>query len=94
VYSITVASSGNPSVLFKVLAYMPPTAPFAMPVLVGLSLVTWWQFLASVVITLVGTAFVAWFAAGIYRRAVLRSGQRVSLRDLRSRPSRRVATTP
>lgn len=93
VYSITVASSGNPSLLFKVLAYLPPTAPFAMPVLVGLSLVTWWQFIASVVITLVGTGFVAWFAAGIYRRAVLRSGQRVSLRDLRSRPSRR-ATTP
>ena len=36
VYSITVASTGNPSLLFKVLAYFPPTAPFAMPVLVGL----------------------------------------------------------
>lgn len=83
VYSITVASSGNPSLLFKVLAYLPPTAPFAMPVLVGLSLVAWWQFLASVVISLAGTALMAWFAAGIYRRAVLRSGQRVSLRDLR-----------
>ena len=51
VYSITVASSGNPSLFFKVLAYLPPTAPFAMPVLVGLSLVTWWQFVASVLIS-------------------------------------------
>jgi ABC-2 type transport system permease protein len=92
VYSITVASSGNPSILFKVLAYLPPTAPFAMPVLVGLGLVAWWQFLASVILSLVGTAFVAWFAAGIYRRAVLRSGQRVSLRDLRPRQKPRVAT--
>jgi ABC-2 type transport system permease protein len=92
VYSITVASSGNPSLLFKVLAYLPPTAPFAMPVLVGLGQVAWWQFLASVVISLAGTAVIAWFAAGIYRRAVLRSGQRVSLRDLRPRASRRVAT--
>jgi ABC-2 type transport system permease protein len=92
VYSITVASSGNPSVLFKVLAYLPPTAPFAMPVLVGLGLVAWWQFLASVILSLAGTALVAWVAAGIYRRAVLRSGQRVSLRDLRPRASRRAAT--
>jgi ABC-2 type transport system permease protein len=89
IYSITVASSGNPSLLFKVLAYFPPTAPFAMPVLVGLSLVTWWQFLISVVLSIAGTAVMAWFATGIYRRAVLRSGQRVKLLDLRSRPRQR-----
>lgn len=94
VYSITVASSGNPSLLFKVLAYLPPTAPFAMPVLVGLSQVTWWQFLASVVISLIGTVFTARFAAGVYRRAVLRSGQRVSLRELRTSMRSRRATTP
>ncbi len=95
IYSITVASSGSPSLLFKVLAYFPPTAPFAMPVLVGLSLVTWWQFLISVVLSIAGTALMAWFATGIYRRAVLRSGQRVSLRDLRNRrPPRPAVGTP
>jgi ABC-2 type transport system permease protein len=92
VYSVTVASTGHPSLLFEVLAYLPPTAPFAMPVLVGLGLVAWWQFFASVILSLAGTALVAWFAAGIYRRAVLRSGQRVSLRDMRPRASRPVAT--
>jgi ABC-2 type transport system permease protein len=86
IYSITVASTGNPGLLFKVLAYLPPTAPFAMPVLVGLSLVTWWEFLISVALSIAGTAVMAWFATGIYRRAVLRSGQRVSLRDLRRGP--------
>jgi ABC-2 type transport system permease protein len=91
IYSITVASTGNPGLLFKVLAYLPPTAPFAMPVLVGLSLVTWWEFLISVVLSIVGTAVMAWFATGIYRRAVLRSGQRVSLRELRGRPRQRQA---
>ncbi|HEY1651360.1 MAG TPA: ABC transporter permease [Acidimicrobiales bacterium] len=92
VYSITVASSGNPGLLFKVLAYLPPTAPFAMPVLVGLSLVAWWQFLISIALSVAGTAVMAWFATGIYRRAVLRSGQRVSLRDLRGRPRQRPPT--
>jgi ABC-2 type transport system permease protein len=88
IYSITVASTGNPSLLFKVLAYFPPTAPFAMPVLVGLNEVAWWQFLISCALSIVGTAIMAWFAAGVYRRAVLQSGQRVSLRSLRGGPRR------
>jgi len=94
VYSITVASSGNPSLLFKVLAYLPPTAPFAMPVLVGLDQVAWWQFLISVVIAIGGIALMAWLAAGIYRRAVLKSGQRVRLSDLRGGPRRTRPTRP
>jgi ABC-2 type transport system permease protein len=82
IFSITVASSGNPSLLFKFLAYLPPTAPFCMPVLVSLDQVVWWQFFASVVITLVATVGVALFAARIYRRAVLQTGSRVRIREL------------
>jgi ABC-2 type transport system permease protein len=82
IYSIAVASSGNAGLLFKILAYVPPTAPFCMPVLVSLSLVSWWQFVVSILITLAGTAAVAVLAAGIYRRAVLQTGARVSLRQL------------
>jgi ABC-2 type transport system permease protein len=66
-----------------------------MPVLVGLDQVTWWQFLISVAFAIAGTVVMAWFAAGIYRRAVLKSGQRVSLRDLRGGPRRsRPKSTP
>ncbi len=92
VLAITTASTGNPSLFFKVLAYLPPTAPFEMPVLVGLGQVTWWQFTASVLISIAGTAAMARLAAGIYRRAVLRSGARVHLRDLWTRPARRGRT--
>ncbi len=53
-----------------------------MPVLVGLSQVTWWEFLASVLITIAGTVAVAILAARIYRRAVLRTGPRVRFREL------------
>ncbi|HWE65308.1 MAG TPA: ABC transporter permease [Acidimicrobiales bacterium] len=84
IFSITVASSGHPSLLFKILAYLPPTAPFAMSVLVALSQVAWWQFLASVLITLACTAGMALFAARIYSRAVLRTGGRVRLAELRA----------
>ncbi|HXZ61882.1 MAG TPA: ABC transporter permease [Acidimicrobiales bacterium] len=89
VFALTTAETGNPSLLFKVLAYLPPTAPFAMPVLVGLGQVTWWQFVASVLLSVAGTAAMAWGAAGIYRRAVLRSGQRVRLGDVLGASARR-----
>lgn len=82
VFSITVVSSGNPDLLFKVLAYLPPTAPFCMSVLVGLNQVTWWEFFASVLISIAGTSGMAILAARIYRRAVLRTGGRVRLREL------------
>jgi ABC-2 type transport system permease protein len=88
ILSITVASSGRPDLFFKVLAYLPPTAPFCMSVLVGLNQVTWWEFVASVLVTIAGTAGMAVFAARIYRRAVLRTGGRVSLRELLSRTAR------
>ncbi len=82
IFSITVASAGHPDLLFKILAYLPPTAPFCMPVLVALSEVTWWGFVASVLISVAGTAATAIFAARIYRRAVLRTGARVKFREL------------
>jgi ABC-2 type transport system permease protein len=82
VFALTVASSGRPDLIFKIFAYLPPTAPFCMPVLVGLSQVTWWEFVASVLISVAGTFAMAVFAARIYRRAVLRTGARVSFRQL------------
>jgi ABC-2 type transport system permease protein len=80
--ALTVAGSGNVSLLFRVLAYLPPTAPFAMPVLVGLGKVSWWQFVASVVLSVIGTVLVARFAARVYQRAILRTGRRVRLREV------------
>ncbi len=87
-FAIAVASSGSPSTFFEVLAYLPPTAPFAMPVLVGLGAVTWWEFAVSGAISIVCTAAVARLAAGIYRRSILRTGRRVRLREVISGPAR------
>jgi len=82
IFSLTVAGSGNADLLYKIFAYLPPTAPFCMPVLVSLHLVTWWEFVGSVLITLAATVGMAFFAARIYGRAVLRTGGRVRIRDL------------
>jgi len=80
--AFTTATSGNASLFFHVLAYLPPTAPFAMPVLVGLGAVSWWQFTASAIISVVCTVGVARGAASIYRRAILQTGRRVRLREV------------
>jgi ABC-2 type transport system permease protein len=82
VWAINVASSGHPSTAFEVLAYLPPTAPFAMPMLVGLGTVSWWQVALSALISVVATLGVMRLAASVYRRAVLRTGRRVRLREL------------
>ena len=82
IVSLIGVSSGNASLLVKVLAYLPPTAPFAMPTLVGFGEATWWQFLLSVVLTLACTLIVALAAARVYRTAVLQTGGRVRLREL------------
>jgi ABC-2 type transport system permease protein len=82
IVSLIGVSSGHPSALVKVLAYLPPTAPFAMPTLVGFGEATWWQFTLSVLLSLVCTVFVALIASQVYRTAVLRTGGRVRLRDL------------
>jgi ABC-2 type transport system permease protein len=82
IVSLIGISSGNPSLLVKVLAYLPPTAPFAMPTLIGFGEATWWQFLLSVMVTLVCTLVVALVAARVYRTAVLQTGGRVRLREL------------
>ena len=85
VVSLTGVRSGNASLLVKVLAYLPPTAPFAMPTLIGFGEATWWQFLLSVVVTLACTLVVALVAAQVYRTAVLQTGRRVRLRELSRR---------
>ena len=82
IMAFSTATSGNPTVFFRVLAYLPPTAPFEMPVLVGLGAVSWWQFAASVIISAACTIGVAKGAASIYRRAILQTGRRVRLREV------------
>ncbi len=89
VVSLITASSARPNTFLEVLAYLPPTAPVAMPTLVSLGSATWWQFAISVALSLASTIAVARLATSIYRRAILRTGRRVRIRELVStKPSR------
>ncbi|MEO6998145.1 MAG: ABC transporter permease, partial [Terracoccus sp.] len=70
--SLTAITSGSASTFLHVLAYLPPTSPFAMPVLIALGQATWWQFAIAVALSLAATIAIARLAAYIYVRAILR----------------------
>jgi ABC-2 type transport system permease protein len=89
VLSLTVVGRGAPPAWFEVLAYLPPTAPFAMTTLVGLDAVTWWQFTLSAIIAAASVPVMARLAATVYRRAILRTGRRVRLREIVSERAER-----
>lgn len=82
VVALVAAGPASPSLLLRVFAYLPPTAPFAMPVLVAHDAVQLWQAVLSGALSVAATVVVARMAAVVYRRAVLRTGRRVSLREV------------
>lgn len=84
IVALSNAGPGAPSLLVKVLAYLPPTAPFAMPLLVAKGAVQWFEFVLSIVASAACTIAVARLAASVYRRAVLRTGRRVGIREVLS----------
>lgn len=84
--SAIIALSGTSVSLYsQILAYLPPTAPFMMPALVGLGAVTWWQFLASALLCIAATVLLARGAGVVYRRSILRTGTRVRIREVLAR---------
>lgn len=88
IYAITTAAEGSASTLFKVLAYVPFSSSFAMPVLVALNEATPLEYVISVLISLAGIALAARLAATIYRRAILQTGGRIKWRTVLSSGTR------
>jgi len=82
IVSLTSLGSSQASTLMKVLAYLPPTAPFAMPTLVALGQATWWEAGISFLIMIAGIVLVSRVASFVYYRAILRTGGRVRLRQV------------
>ncbi|MGA8296296.1 MAG: ABC transporter permease [Acidimicrobiales bacterium] len=84
IVALTSLGSSTPSVFVKVLAYLPPTAPFEMTVLTANGAATWWEVTTSALISLAATVALARFAALIFRRAILRPSRQFKFSDARS----------
>jgi ABC-2 type transport system permease protein len=79
-------ADGNPTPVLRVFAFLPLTAPMCMPVLRAIGAATLWQVALSMALTLATTVAAARIAAGIYQRAILRTGRRLRLRELLRSP--------
>lgn len=78
----TVVYASSVNAFYHVLAFIPFTAPVAMPVLVSVGDVPAWQVALSAVISLAATVWMARLAATIYSRAILRTGARLKVRQV------------
>jgi ABC-2 type transport system permease protein len=67
---------------YDVLAYVPWTAPVAMPTLFAIGAASAWQVAASAVLCVVATLGTARVAGVVYARSVMRTGARVRLRQV------------
>lgn len=83
IVALIAVQSATPSLLIKVLAYLPPTAPFGMTVLVADSAVAWWQVTIAALISIGATVLMARFAGSVFRRAILQPSRHIHLADVR-----------
>jgi ABC-2 type transport system permease protein len=83
----TVLYASGVSWFYHLLAFIPFTAPVAMPVLVAVGAAPAWELVLSAMISLAATVGMARLAGTIYERAILRTGSRLRVRQvLRSAP--------
>jgi ABC-2 type transport system permease protein len=78
--ALILAQPNSP--LMVIFTLFPPTAFLTVVLRWSVSLVPWWQLVASWVLLVVTAAFSLWCAARILRAGMLRYGQRLSLRSV------------
>jgi ABC-2 type transport system permease protein len=76
-----VGQGGADSTLGAILAYVPFAAPMVMPARIALGASSALEVAASLAIGIVTVIVVARLSAVVYRRAIVRTGRRLKLRD-------------
>ncbi len=66
----------------KIAGFIPPLAPFVIPVRYSLAPIPLSELLLSIGLTILGLLIVVWFASKIYRTGILMYGKRASFRDV------------
>ena len=77
--SYTVIYANGANTFYRVLGFLPPTAPIAMPVLYASGDVPVWQVALSAALCAAGTVWMARLAVRIYANSILRTGPRIRL---------------
>lgn len=84
VYFAGFLAKGN---LAVVLSYVPVISSVVMPTRLAMGTAHWWEGLIALLITLAFTVVAIWFGSRIYRRALLQTHGRVSIREAMSHES-------
>jgi ABC-2 type transport system permease protein len=79
--SYTVIYANGANSFYRVLGFLPPTSPIAMPVLYAAGDVPVWQVVVSALLCAAGTVWMARIAVRIYSNSILRTGPRISFRQ-------------
>lgn len=77
-----VTQSALDSPIGTALAYVPLSSPLVMPARIAEGLAGWPEIVGSLLLLLVAVAVTARFGATVYRRAIVRTGRRLKVRDV------------
>jgi ABC-2 type transport system permease protein len=77
-----VAVSAGESAVSTVLAFVPLTSPMIEPYRIALGIGSAAEYVASATILVVSAVLAARFGAVVFRRAIVRTGRRLTLRDV------------
>lgn len=82
-YLGTIVAANDPNgLLARIISYIPFSAPMVMPVRISAGAASGLEIAVSVIVGVVTFLFLARLGGVIYRRALLRGGQRLSLRQV------------
>jgi ABC-2 type transport system permease protein len=83
VYFVSFAASGSPDAGWsRVVAWIPLTAPIAMPTRIAMGVASWWEPLGAVVLTAATVTGLVVVGGRVYANAALHSGPTLRLRDV------------
>jgi ABC-2 type transport system permease protein len=81
-YFAAIMAAENPDGLFPTIAsWLPPWAPFVMPVRIGAADPQTWEILVAIAGTALGAIALVWIGSRVYSGALLRTGRKINLRE-------------
>jgi ABC-2 type transport system permease protein len=81
-YFAAIIAAENPDGLIPTIAsWLPPWAPFVMPVRIAAADPQIWEILIAVAGTALGAVALVWIGSRVYAGALLRTGRRIKLRE-------------
>ena len=81
-YLLAIMAAENPDGLLPTVAsWLPPWAPFVMPVRIAADVAQPWEIVVAVIGTVLGAIALVWIGSRVYSGALLRTGGKIKLRE-------------